>query len=661
MVRTCVGAAAASILCRVGRESNERFYRSETVVRSLHAVLFASLVAGFSVGSCGAADTPAGAPLPAGDTPDAAVNSLIEQLGDRSFAQRQRAADELRRLGLLAFDALHAAQYHPDSEIAMAARYLIDSIQVSWDQPGDSESVREILKNYGTLRTEKRTSRMNRLAQLPEREGLEALCRLARYEVDLRMRREAAVLIMLQPQSAGDTERRVAAETIRRSIDQRSQVPSNWLRIYAADLAAQQCSADAWREEIEAEIDRIAERTTHRTDASVAVRLARSAALRALSAGEKEQAIDFVRRTHDLIPARRQELLAAVEWSDRNKLWQSTIELAGLHPALLDQHPLLAYAVAAAHESIGQTEQAEEIAAAALATDPVEPLNAEAEGAGLDELREERIRAHLQTATLLQQQGRYRWAEAEYRAVIAAAPLDTITASYAIAELSMMLMDQQRYADAAEVIEPLSKRLNADEEFQRTIDRRVASQSADLFTSRLLYSKALAALEAEQDAEARQLLRDAVALEPLNSDILIAMYRTDGDGDWQEEVRREIQRAEQIFLARIKQLENARGRLSDPAAIDERSRQLANYCNDYAWLIANTEGDQKAALQRSLQSIELAPNTPSYLDTLGRCYWAVGNRKLAIEYQQQAVQLEPHSLPMQRQLEFFTQNEPGDD
>ena len=42
-----------------------------------------------------------------------------------------------------------------------------------------------------------------------------------------------------------------------------------------------------------------------------------------------------------------------------------------------------------------------------------------------------------------------------------------------------------------------------------------------------------------------------------------------------------------------------------------------------------------------------------YLDTLGRCYYAVGDYANAVKFQSQAIELDPHSGQMNRQLVVF--------
>ncbi|NND99343.1 MAG: hypothetical protein HKN47_18645, partial [Pirellulaceae bacterium] len=108
------------------------------------------------------------------------VNALIEELGHENYARRVLAKEKLQRLGLEAFDQLHTAKFHPDSEVVSAARYLISSLMVSWSKESDPAPVREALSEYGGQEPSERESRIKLLANLPDRQGLEALVRLTR-------------------------------------------------------------------------------------------------------------------------------------------------------------------------------------------------------------------------------------------------------------------------------------------------------------------------------------------------------------------------------------------------------------------------------------------------------------------------------------------------
>jgi tetratricopeptide (TPR) repeat protein len=69
--------------------------------------------------------------------------------------------------------------------------------------------------------------------------------------------------------------------------------------------------------------------------------------------------------------------------------------------------------------------------------------------------------------------------------------------------------------------------------------------------------------------------------------------------------------------------------------------------------VGNTTGDYDEAVRLSQRSLEIRPDYPGYLDTLGRCYYAKGDFENAIKHQSQAVKLDPHSGQIRRQLEFF--------
>ena len=143
---------------------------------------------------------------------------------------------------------------------------------------------------------------------------------------------------------------------------------------------------------------------------------------------------------------------------------------------------------------------------------------------------------------------------------------------------------------------------------------------------------------ARQDYDSqRKRLEEAAKEYDKDPDILIAMYRVPGSDEAFKGLTR----------SRIKQLSQFTQTL-----IDEYP-QYPGYYNQWAWLIANTEGDQQKAVEYSKKSLELAPEEPSYLDTLGRCYYAVGDLENAVKSQRRAVELSPHYRVMQRQLALF--------
>ncbi|NQT39042.1 MAG: hypothetical protein HQ581_16205, partial [Planctomycetes bacterium] len=109
---------------------------------------------------------------------DQRIARLIEQLGDADYFVRQRAQDDLAKIGFDAFDALTEAKNHEDFEIAVRARYLIRLIRVEWTQKDDPADVKTCLEKYEFEDPETRRTKMEYLAEMKDGQGVPALCRL---------------------------------------------------------------------------------------------------------------------------------------------------------------------------------------------------------------------------------------------------------------------------------------------------------------------------------------------------------------------------------------------------------------------------------------------------------------------------------------------------
>lgn len=592
---------------------------------------------------------------------DPDVDTLIEQLGHPSYAMRVRARENLERMGLQAFDHLHEAQYHPDSEIAMTARYLVGSLMVSWSTDTDPPAVREALDEYGAQSDAERQNRMDRLAELPNRQGLAALARLVRFETSLRLSREAALAIMRVPMSEDAAVRRAEAVTIAEVLGQNSRQAADWLRVYAEDLEKGEYAADAWSRLIAQQRLAVDEGNDSAATRPAVLELVRVCATRAARAGQIEQALAVATEHLDLIPPRSDELIDACSWAIDNKLHPFVLKLHARHPAPFARHPILLYGAAEATLAgeMGNTNSpteaaanaADELAAAAAAIDPLPIQGTEAAEAMSPKAIEEIAQRHRETGRSLQSRGLFRWAEREYRHIIDSLPIDAILAAKARADLAVMLGELNRHQEVVDALEPIVERTDKDQAFARRLQSQALNASK--LKSTMMYHKGLAAAtkKVDQDATtARETLLAALELEPDNVDILIAMYRTEGDDDWQKLVRRRIQSLALMFdnqIEAIKLQSQARIRFPDQGAL------LAQGYNQYAWLICNTEGDQKKALQYSLKSLELSPDNSAQLDTCGRCYFVLGDYENAVRVQRRAVKIEPHSPPLQRQLEEF--------
>jgi tetratricopeptide (TPR) repeat protein len=581
---------------------------------------------------------------------EANVEALIEQLGHPSYAARVRARESLERIGLQAFDYLHAAQSHPDGEIAMTARYLVSSLLVSWSTDSDPPAVRETLDEYGAQSESERQNRMDRLAELPARQGLAALTRLTRFETSLRLSREAALAIMRGQMSEDPAVRSAEADLIVETLGPNRRQAAEWLRVYVQDLREGAYSATAWDELVRSQRQAMDSGTDPDVTRPVVLELVRVCAARALLAGQKDEALRLATDHLDLIPAETSNLIDASSWAIDNGLHPLVLKLRELHPEPFANQPILLYGAAESILAVQNDEQAAEaLAERAAAIDPLTPTSGEAELS--PKAIEERAYRHRETGHQLASRGLFRWAEREYRHVIESLPLTARAAANTRVDLAQLLGDLLRHREVVEVLQPMVRRAEEDQQFAREAQRQLidlnAMRSAILFHQ----GQAEAQGEAPEDrAAARQSLLAALELDPRNIDILIAMYRIEGDETWKTDVRRQIQAFAVMFenLIEMNQSQSlARARFPNPRG------ELSELYNQYAWLIANTEGDQRKALQYSLKSLEMTPDQSALLDTCGRCYFAVGDLENAIRMQRRAIKLEPHEPALLRQLAEF--------
>ncbi len=142
---------------------------------------------------------------------------------------------------------------------------------------------------------------------------------------------------------------------------------------------------------------------------------------------------------------------------------------------------------------------------------------------------------------------------------------------------------------------------------------------------------------AGDQAKRRECLVNALDLEPGDIDVLIACYRLpDQTPQYRKKIMDLIRQAVEDIRVEI---------AAEP--------DNAEYYNQFAWLIANTEGDLDEALKYSQKSLELSPDNGGLHDTLARVYYAKGDYENAFKNQQHAAELEPHSGLIAKQLELF--------
>ncbi len=577
------------------------------------------------------------------------VDELIERLGSPNYATRLRAKELLQRLELEAFDALHKAQYHPDSEIAMSARHLVSSLLVSWSKETDPAAVRDALEEYGAQNEAERGSRMELLSELPDRQGLEALVRLARFETSLRLSRQAALLLMRQPMSETEAKRRRESELVLEVLGDNDRQAAKWLRVYAQDLAAGAYSAEKWRQLIDDQRYQVDTGATQQASRATVLELMRVCAARAALLDQRDEAIALAIKHIDLIPPTTRDLIDACSWAIDNGLHPFVLELRDSHPRIFEQQPVLLYGAAEALSNAGDDSQAQDLANQALAINPL-PKNDEERKLRSPKEIEEIAQTHREIGQELRQRGLFRWAEREFQLIIDSLEINSIPASYSRVHLAAMFGELLRHEDVIAVLEPFVERRENDDEFASRLNAIHFDYTTFELRSLLEYHRGLAAIESDNIEAAMPLFKNAYELDPKNIDILISMYHVSGGEDWKKTVGEMLERQTRLCQIEVQQDDASSRQIG---RIPSTEIQLSRSLNAYAWLVSNTEGDYARALQYSLRSLEIAPDDWQLIDTCARCYFATGDIENAVRLQRRAVRMMSHFPPLLRQLAEF--------
>jgi tetratricopeptide (TPR) repeat protein len=578
----------------------------------------------------------------------AEVAELIEQLGSDSYATRVRAKEMLQRIGLEAFDQLHLAQFHPDSEIAMTARFLISSLLVSWSKESDPAEVRDTLLEYGALGESERSSRIDLLAEFPNRVGLPALVRIANYERSLRLGRRAAIALMQQPLEADPVASRRHSEQILANLADNDRQTTDWLRAYAEDLASGGYSSDRWRRLIDEQRLAVDTAATQQASRASVLELVQVCASRAALAGLQEEAISLATEHLDLIPPTSRGLIEACSWAIDHGLHPFVLELRRQHSRMFDKQAILLYGAAEAEKVAGNDAEADRLAMQASQINPLPnaaPDDANNAARQPKEV-EEAAKAHREIANLLVERGLFHWAEREFRLIIDSLDLESLPSVWARSDLAQLLGDLERHRDVVDLLRPLIDRLERDAKLKQQL-LAMTMFSYSQIRSSADYHQAMDLIQSGKVDEARPILVNAFQLYPANVDILITMYRLDGDETWRNLVQKMLQTTVREVDLSIQTLREHSKRLGEQLNID-----LGYQLNQFAWLVSNTEGDQRKALNYSLESLEIETDA-ARLDTCARCYYAVGELENAIRVQKRALKLMPHSPPLARQLAMF--------
>lgn len=574
--------------------------------------------------SCEAAiagDGAAPAANPARNEPATAaqIDKLVRQLGDKDYYVRQRAQEELSRLGFDAFDALSAAVANEDLEIASRAKYLLRLMRVEWTIEGDSEPVKKHLHDYEFADPQLREAKMRALAGLPDGQGVIALCRLVRFEKSPVLSKMAA-LTLLGSQAAAAVPNTAMVETVRKALDDSKRPAALWLLTWTRLGSEPDAALAQWVRLIDNELKLLRPQSVE-TSREIIAGLIRFQAARLKKLGKPEAATAAIVRLVELEKGSPDTLGELLDWLIEQKAWQAVDDLAQRFAKQLADEPGLLYALAEAYTQQGQKDRATEAAGRAFQLHPGK--------------QPKELLHHLVVAYHLRGRGQFAWARREFEHVIVQGG-DAENAELRVmaqSVLAEMLHDQGQDLAAAETLQ----KLVADIDARKVTPAELEGRKPSAVRSRMDYFFACHWETKGDAAKRREALDRALAADPGDIDVLIACYRlSDAPPDYHAKIVRFIKKAAAV---------NRQLMADDP-------QDFLPY-NQFAWLIGNTEGDFDEALRCSLKSLELKPEEGGFYDTLAHVYFAKGDLDNAVKQQTKAAELEPHSGLIRRQLEFF--------
>ena len=546
------------------------------------------------------------------------IAALIEQLGDDDFFTRERAQAQLARIGFEAFDALSAAENHDDIEIAARAKYLVRSMQVDWVADSDPQEVKSLLADYGAKSARERGELLKQLAAMPEGKAWTALCRIVRFDSSPLISKQAAVLLMTQKVADDETWEKLSAVLVG-GIGSSVRPGAVWVRNYLLSRTDPAAAIEEWGKLAAAEEQTVRESPAQsRPELAAALWRQQVVLLRRLD--RRDEALAAMLKVVALEQGASDDtLFELLTWLTEQQAWGVIDEVGKRYAQRIEANPLLLYALAESQAVKGDPKQAEELADRAAKAPQF---------AGNQEM-------HIKIYLLLQQRHLHRWIAHELRQIIEIGPPTGYSTMVCQSILADLLHDRGDETAAADLLDRALKSIEANTQGNNAQGNQTLEP--ERLRARFHYYHACR-LVAPDERQARiEHLKQALDADPTDADVLIALFREpELDAELKARTEKLIKDAAELFRRQIQ--ENA----------DD-----ATPYNQLAWLLSNTDRDQQEALKCSLKSLELKPNEPGFLDTLGRCYYALGDYANAVKYQAQAVEFNPHSGLMTKQLALF--------
>ena len=594
--------------------------------RRLHLLLLLALLARPAVAA------------PLAETAPESIAQLIEQLGDSDYNRRESAAAALKAIGPAAVDALlAAAEMSTDLEVSLRARWIVEAIPL--EMPHDPPEVAKLLERFKSPEAGVRAQAMRRLLRVDGDAGIEPLARIVRLDRSASGSRLAAALLVREWRpddpfwpglrgriTAGiGTSERPAARFLRGLVAFSEAAPAEKEQREKSLAAVETALADLGKSTDgptlaeQSDLDATILLETQTIFERCHAQLLRAAGRRdAAGAAAKKLLAERLGDGDGDLEALVNDAVSTLAWATESGLPEAVEALAD-RPELIRDHAILGFAAAAAEKARGNQPQAE-----SLAADAFEKTDGD-------------FAARLQAGIMLAKWGCADWAIRCYAALVEDPQAPPEQLSLAATVYGELLHDLEREDEAARCLG----------RFLEALDRKAGGNPAQIppqlgrdpqsTKSRMHFFESCAAALRGDGAARRQAAELAVAAYPKDVDALIALYTLpDNSPEQKAEAVGKIKKALQRIESEIR------------AVPDD-----ANGYNEYAWLVANTEGDVAKATKYSKLSLVRSFDNASYLDTLAHCRAAGGDYKGAIRTQSLASRQEPHNRTIKRNLARF--------
>ncbi len=578
------------------------------------------------------------AAAPLAETAPESIAQLIEQLGDADYNRRESAAAALKAIGPSAVDALLlAAEMSTDLEVSLRARWIADAIPL--EMPHDPPEVAKLLERFKSREVGDRTQAMRRLLRVDGDAGIEPLARIVRLDRSASGSRLAAALLVREWRpddpfwpglrgriTAGvGASDRPAARFLRALIAFSEATPGDKEKIDKSLAAAETALADLGKSRErptlaeQSEVDATIVLETQTIFDRCHAQLLRAAGRRdAAVAAAKKLLAETIADGDAGLDTLVSDAVSTLVWAIESGLPEAVDALAD-RPELARDHAIIGFAVAAAERARGNQPKAE-----SLAADAFEKTDGD-------------FPARLQAAVMLAKWGCVEWATRCYTAIVEDPQTPVEQLSIAATMYAEFLHDLEREDDAASCLGRLLASLEHNAGANRVQIAQQLGRDPRSTKSRMHFFESCAAA-LRGDANARRKAAElAVAAYPKDVDAIIAIYTLpDSSPEQKAAAVGKIKKA-------LNQIENEIQAVPDDA----------NGYNEYAWLVANTEGDIEKATKYSKLSLVRSFDNASYLDTLAHCRAAAGDYKAAIRTQSLASRQEPHNRLIKRNLARF--------